>query len=235
MNRITLWAAMALLMAAPMPVRAADLAEDIVQLSEDTYVIRRKERSIFFAGTTDKQRKKIFKDASDFAAGQGKVAVEVAFNETEHPLNEHYGFFTWEYQFRLADGPAPAGGAPGPAPAAAAQAAAPTAAALSAPSATPAAQAEASPEDSASSARSASAGPPPSAAQATTAPPAAAAAAGAVAASQAAQASTPDGGGPTNRVDKLYEQLMKLDELRRKGLLTDAEFEAEKQKVLSAD
>lgn len=33
--------------------------------------------------------------------------------------------------------------------------------------------------------------------------------------------------------DALYSDLLKLDELRKKGLLTDAEFEVEKKKVLS--
>lgn len=31
----------------------------------------------------------------------------------------------------------------------------------------------------------------------------------------------------------LYSELLKLDDLRRKGLITDAEFEAQKQKLLS--
>lgn len=36
---------------------------------------------------------------------------------------------------------------------------------------------------------------------------------------------------PTPRID-LYEELLKLDELRKSGLLTDAEFESEKKKLL---
>ncbi len=36
---------------------------------------------------------------------------------------------------------------------------------------------------------------------------------------------------PAQNVD-LYEELMKLDELRKSGLLTDAEFESEKKKLL---
>lgn len=34
------------------------------------------------------------------------------------------------------------------------------------------------------------------------------------------------------RVDDLYSKLIKLDDLRKRGLLTDAEFEAEKRKLL---
>ena len=33
--------------------------------------------------------------------------------------------------------------------------------------------------------------------------------------------------------DDLYEALLKLDDLRKKGILTDEEFQAEKKKVLS--
>ncbi len=38
---------------------------------------------------------------------------------------------------------------------------------------------------------------------------------------------------PATPTDVLYAEITKLDELRRKGLLTDAEFESEKQKVLN--
>ena len=33
--------------------------------------------------------------------------------------------------------------------------------------------------------------------------------------------------------DDLYAQLTKLDDLRKKGILTDEEFQAEKKKILS--
>jgi hypothetical protein len=36
-------------------------------------------------------------------------------------------------------------------------------------------------------------------------------------------------------VDELYDQLIKLDELRKRGILTDDEFEAQKKKLLDAD
>ena len=37
---------------------------------------------------------------------------------------------------------------------------------------------------------------------------------------------------PATPTDELYNELMKLDELRQKGILTDKEFKAEKKKVL---
>ena len=33
--------------------------------------------------------------------------------------------------------------------------------------------------------------------------------------------------------DELYNELVKLDDLRKKGILTDDEFQAEKKKLLS--
>jgi hypothetical protein len=38
----------------------------------------------------------------------------------------------------------------------------------------------------------------------------------------------------TQRSTRLYEDLLKLDELRKKGVITEAEFDAEKKKLLSA-
>ena len=41
------------------------------------------------------------------------------------------------------------------------------------------------------------------------------------------------GGGQASQVDKLYSELTKLEKLKKEGLLTDAEFQAQKQKLLS--
>jgi len=38
----------------------------------------------------------------------------------------------------------------------------------------------------------------------------------------------------TQRSSKVYEELLKLDELRKKGVITEAEFDAEKKKLLNA-
>ena len=37
----------------------------------------------------------------------------------------------------------------------------------------------------------------------------------------------------TDKRPDLYTEIMKLDDLRKKGLITDAEFEAQKQKLLN--
>lgn len=36
-----------------------------------------------------------------------------------------------------------------------------------------------------------------------------------------------------SRTDSLYEELIKLDDLRKKGILTEEEFQSEKQKILN--
>jgi hypothetical protein len=41
------------------------------------------------------------------------------------------------------------------------------------------------------------------------------------------------GGGQASQVDNLYSELTKLEKLKKEGLLTDAEFQAQKQKLLS--
>lgn len=79
--------------------------------------------------------------------------------------------------------------------------------------------------------------PAPVATPAVAATPPAPAAPTAPAAQPAAPATTaaPAPASPSRRVDVLYEQLLKLDELRKKGILTEAEFQAEKKKLLDAD
>jgi len=202
-SRLGLVGALALLAGMSFTGSAADVADDIVQLSEDVYVIRRDERPIYKAGSVSKQKKQIVEDAREFAESRGKRAEEIAFGEEEHLLNEYYGTHSWEYRFRLVD-------RPGQPPAAASSAATdPTRAAQAADTAVP-------PE---------------------------AAASAAVAATAATVADEPAGpgraaapaAGAAAELDEIYDQLMKLDELRRKGILTDAEFETLKQRVLSAD
>ncbi len=208
-SRLGLAGILVLLASVSSPGSAADVADDIVQLSGDTYVIRRDERPIYKAGSVSKQKKQIVEDAREFAASRGKLAEEIAFDEEEHLLNEYYGTHSWEYRFRLVDGPGQAA------------AATPTAAAERAsepPKAAPAAE---------SAATAGLTAPAPA--------PAAAAAAAVGDAPAGADPASAAATGDVAEVDEIYDQLMKLDELRRKGILTDAEFETLKQRVLSAN
>lgn len=45
-------------------------------------------------------------------------------------------------------------------------------------------------------------------------------------------AAAPTQAAPPDATDRLYSDLMKLDDLRKRGILTDKEFEAQKQKLL---
>jgi hypothetical protein len=71
----------------------------IVQLSPDTYMLSRADRAGIF-GNTAALKAGVIKDASEFAAKQGKVAIPIASNET--PVYPGH-FATFEYQFRVVD------------------------------------------------------------------------------------------------------------------------------------
>jgi len=220
MKPLTLAAMLAVLAATPLVGQAEDVADDIVKLSEDTYVIRRNEQPIYRAGSFTRQKRRIVEDAEAFAAQQGKAVEEISFDEEEHLINEFYGPHSWEYQFRLVDPPAGRTAAPAAAPAAVA--AAPTTTANP-----PAAATTASPAPATGQAA------------ATTAPVAAVPAAAAPAKAAGGNPGSAAAGSATNRdkpgVDEIYDQLTKLDELRKKGILSDEEFETLKQRVLAAD
>lgn len=238
MSRLLMPGVLMLLMIAPAPARAQELAQDIEQLSADTYVIRRDEAPIYRAGSVTKQKKRIVTDAKDFAASKGKLAEELAFEETEHLLNEYYGTKSWEYQFRLVDDPArqaaaaenaAAGDGPGSSSATA------TGSGAGAASGPGAGVAPASSEDiAAATAAGIAAGASGTAVAAQDDAKAAAEVPPAAAGSQASPAASP-AGKPARSVDELYDQLIKLDDLRKKGILTDEEFEVQKRKVLNAD
>lgn len=138
---------------------------EIVQMSADTYMIAKTSKAGIF-GNPAKMKLAIIKQANEFAASKGKVAVPLASKEVPLAVGQ---FASFEYQFRLVDkGNSSASGAHlGPVP------------------------------DVVVDVNNNQ--PAPSAAK-------------------------PD----------LYGQLLKLDDLRKRGIITDAEFETQKQKLLSA-
>ena len=72
---------------------------DVVQITDDTFVIRRSDKGGIF-GNTAKMRDKVISEANQFAADKGMVAETVAVSETGK------GFFRFakiEYTFRLVD------------------------------------------------------------------------------------------------------------------------------------
>ena len=136
----------------------------VVQLSPDTYVVSRTDKGGVF-GSASAMKVDAIREASEFAAGQGKVAIPLHIRETSAAPGS---FASVEYQFRVLD--------------------------------------KSDPE-----ARRVSVVPRSDGA--------------------ADRTEKTESGGIDVRVN-FYSELIKLDELRRRGILTEAEFEAQKRKLL---
>lgn len=136
----------------------------VVQLSPDTYMVSRTDKGGVF-GSASAMKVDAIREASEFAAGQGKVSIPLHIRETPAAPGT---FASVEYQFRVLD--------------------------------------KSDPE-----ARRVSVVP----------------------RSDAATEKTEktESGGIDVRVN-FYSELIKLDELRRRGILTEAEFETQKRKLL---
>ena len=72
---------------------------DVVQISDDTFVIRRSDKAGIF-GNTAKMRDKVLREADEFAAERGKIAETVTLSETRKGFMR---FAKIEYTFRLVD------------------------------------------------------------------------------------------------------------------------------------
>jgi Short C-terminal domain len=137
----------------------------VVQLSPDTYMVSRTDKGGVF-GSASAMKVDAIREASEFAAGKGKVAIPLHIRETPAAPG---GFASVEYQFRVLDKSDPEARRV---------------------SVVPRSDAPIEKTEKAES-----------------------------------------GGGIDVRVD-VYGQLIKLDELRRRGILTEAEFDAQKRKLL---
>ena len=158
------------LMLLPAVVLAAK--PEVIQLSPDTYMISKADRGGIFGGGVPKLKAAVIKQANEFAASQGKIAIPLS--SSERPMGTGPAqWATFEYQFRVVDKNDP-------------------------------------------EARRTSLAPRPDTVIIIegTAP-------------QPIAAPASDG-----RVDDLYSKLIKLDDLRKRGLISDAEFETEKRKLL---
>jgi hypothetical protein len=141
----------------------------IVEISPDTYMLSRADHAGAF-GNTAALKAGVIKDANEFAASQGKVAIPLGAQET--PCYPGH-FATFEYQFRVVDKNDPEARRT---------------------SLVPRANVVIEKTEKISS-----------------------------------DIHTKD---ETEKKPDLYTEIMKLDDLRKKGLITDAEFEAQKQKLL---
>lgn len=145
---------------------------EVIQLSPDTYMITKADHGGIFGGGIPKLKTTVIKQANEFAARQGKIAIPLA--TSERPMgNGPAQWATFEYQFRVVDKTDPEARRTSLAP---------------------------RPD----TVISIEAAPPPPVA-------------------------TPK---EDERIDDLYSKLIKLDDLRKRGLISDAEFQSEKRKLL---
>ena len=145
---------------------------EVAQLSPDTYMISKADHGGIFGGGLPKLKSAVIKQANEFAASQGKIAIPLASSERSMG-NGPAQWATFEYQFRVVDNTDP-------------------------------------------EARRTSLTPMPHAVVSIVGAP--------------TQPVAPPKG--NERIDDLYGKLIKLDDLRKRGLIMDAEFDAEKRKLL---
>jgi len=143
----------------------------VVQLSPDTYMLSRTDKGGIF-GNPSAMKADVIREANEFAASQGKVAIPLAVNETPLVVGSRFAFV--EYQFRVVD--------------------------------------KADPE-----VRRVSLVPRPNMVIEKTE-------------KSTVDVKTKD---LTERPKDVYAELIKLDDLRKRGILSEAEFAAQKQKLLS--
>lgn len=182
---------------------SASMGTGLTQLSADTYRLSRIDAVGRYPDVAA-LKAAVIEEADAFARGQGKTAVPISSHE-ETMRAGHLS--TVEYKFRLA-----ATGEPTPAPTA------PT------PAPVQRASGVAEPSDRGTAATAQPAVP------AVAVPSAAATAPAPAVAGSAAQPATP---GTTEARPDLYHELIMLDDLRQRGILTDAEFQALKTKLLA--
>lgn len=70
----------------------------IVQMSPDTYMLSRTDKGGIF-GSSAAMKADVIREATEFAAKQGKVAIPLASHE--EPLQVGRSFASYEYQFRV--------------------------------------------------------------------------------------------------------------------------------------
>ena len=145
----------------------------IVKLSPDTYMLSRTDKGGVF-GNASAMKADVIREASEFAAAQGKVAVPLFVHET--PLIAGARFASVEYQFRVVDKNDPEAGRVSLVP-------------------RPDIVIEKTEKTS-------------------------------------LDVKTKD---QTERPKDVYTELIKLDDLRKRGILSEAEFEAQKKKLLSGN
>ena len=144
----------------------------IVKLSPDTYMLARTDKGGVF-GNASAMKADVIREANEFAASQGKIAIPISLNESPMYIGH---FASVEYQFRVVDASDPEAGRVNLVP-------------------RPNVVIEKTEKTS-------------------------------------IDVKTKD---QTDRPKDVYTELLKLDDLRKRGILSEAEFEVQKKKLLSGD
>jgi hypothetical protein len=144
----------------------------IVKLSPDTYMLARTDKGGVF-GNASAMKADVIREANEFAASQGKIAIPISLNESPMYIGH---FASVEYQFRVVDASDPEAGRVNLVP-------------------RPNVVIEKTEKTS-------------------------------------IDVKTKD---QTDRPKDVYTELLKLDDLRKRGILSEAEFEAQKKKLLSGN
>jgi len=144
----------------------------IVKLSQDTYMLSRTDKGGVF-GNTSAMKADVIREANEFAASQGKIAIPISLNESPMYIGH---FASVDYQFRVVD--------------------------------------ESDPE-----ARRINLVPRPNVVIEKTE-------------KTTMDVNTKD---QTNRPKDIYPELLKLDDLRKRGILSQEEFDAQKKKLLGGN
>ena len=144
----------------------------IVKLSPDTYMLARTDKGGVF-GNASAMKADVIREANEFAASQGKIAIPISLNESPMYIGH---FASVEYQFRVVDASDPEAGRVNLVP-------------------RPNVVIEKTEKT-------------------------------------LIDVKTKD---QTDRPKDVYTELLKLDDLRKRGILSEAEFEAQKKKLLSGN
>ena len=144
----------------------------IVKLSQDTYMLSRTDKGGVF-GNASAMKADVIREANEFAASQGKIAIPISLNESPMYIGH---FASVDYQFRVVD--------------------------------------ESDPE-----ARRINLVPRPNVVIEKTE-------------KTTMDVNTKD---QTNRPKDIYPELLKLDDLRKRGILSQEEFDAQKKKLLGGN
>lgn len=158
----------AFLVSCALALTACSSNPGVVQISPDTYFISRTDKGGIF-GNASKMKAEVIREANDFAAKQGKVAIPLSTREIPMAIGQ---FASFDYQFRVVEKDDPEAKRTALIP-----------------------RADVVVEKT--------------------------------------EKATTDLRTKEESAPDLYTELTKLDDLRKKGIITDAEFEAAKKKLLN--